>query len=79
MSHERTHATRRALTLLLAFLAGGTPALAADDVTAEGKPIKLRMVWYNIAADELDWNWEKSEDAGQTWAVLWQLHYTRRK
>ena len=30
MSHERTHATRRALTLLLAFLAGGTPALAAE-------------------------------------------------
>ena len=65
-----------------AFIGGfqdGQMVLAADDVTAEGKPIKLRMVWYNIAADELDWNWEKSEDAGQTWAVLWQLHYTRRK
>ncbi len=52
--------------------------LATDDLTAEGKPIKLRMVWYNLAPDELDWNWEKSEDGGLTWTALWQLHYTRR-
>jgi len=57
----------------------GRMALATDDVTPEGKPIKLRMVFYNIAADELDWNWEKSEDGGGTWTLLWHLHYTRKK
>jgi hypothetical protein len=44
----------------------------------DGKPIIQRMVWYNIAQDELDWNWERSDDEGKTWTVLWQIHYRRR-
>jgi hypothetical protein len=45
----------------------------------DGKPIVQRMVWYNIARDELDWNWERSEDGGKTWTVLWQIHYQRKR
>ena len=37
-----------------------------------------RMVWYNIGPRQLDWNWERSDDGGQTWHVLWKLHYTRK-
>ena len=37
-----------------------------------------RMVWYNIERDQFDWNWERSDDGGQTWQVMWQIHYTRR-
>ncbi len=37
-----------------------------------------RMVWYNLTPDQLDWNWERSDDGGQTWQVLWSLHYTRQ-
>jgi hypothetical protein len=44
-----------------------------------GKPVLQRMVWFNILQDELDWNWERSEDSGQTWQVLWSIHYTKRK
>jgi hypothetical protein len=47
--------------------------------TLDGKPILQRMVWYNIAQDALDWNWERSEDNGATWTVLWQIHYERRR
>lgn len=36
-----------------------------------------RMVWYNIGKDSLDWNWERSDDDGATWAVLWNIRYTR--
>jgi len=37
-----------------------------------------RMVWYNIAPQQLDWNWERSDDDGATWRVLWHIHYTRK-
>jgi hypothetical protein len=44
----------------------------------EGKPILQRMVWYGIARDSLEWNWERSEDGGGTWTVLWKIHYRRK-
>ncbi|MCC7446915.1 MAG: DUF1579 family protein [Anaerolineae bacterium] len=43
-----------------------------------GRPIMQRMVWYNITPDELDWNWERSEDAGATWSLQWHIHYHRK-
>jgi hypothetical protein len=36
------------------------------------------MVWYDIQENKLEWNWERSDDNGQTWRVLWQIHYTRK-
>lgn len=45
---------------------------------SEGKEILQRMVWYNISKDKLDWNWERSEDAGKTWKVLWKINYSRK-
>lgn len=44
-----------------------------------GKPVLQRMTWYNITPDSLDWDWEASEDGGQTWTLNWQIHYTRRR
>lgn len=44
----------------------------------DGKDIVQRMVWYNISADELDWNWERSDDNGKSWTILWKIHYTRK-
>ena len=43
----------------------------------DGKPATLRMVFYNIAADQLDWRWERSTD-GSEWQILWQIRYQRR-
>lgn len=44
----------------------------------EGKSMLLRMVWYNISENALDWNWERSADEGETWELRWKIHYERR-
>jgi len=44
----------------------------------DGRPVKLRMVFYNIAADSLDWDWERSDDDGASWTLQWRLHYRRK-
>jgi hypothetical protein len=48
------------------------------EVEREGRPVRLRMVWFNLQPDAFDWHWERSDDGGQTWTVLWQLRYARR-
>jgi hypothetical protein len=48
----------------------------ADD--GSGRKLLQRMVWKNIRPDSLDWSWERSEDEGKTWRVLWLIHYQRR-
>lgn len=58
-------------------LLDGRMVLSRETVV-EDRPIQQRMVWYNISDDELDWNWERSDDGGKTWEVLWHIHYRRR-
>jgi hypothetical protein len=48
------------------------------DAIVRGEQCRQRMVWYNIEESQFDWNWERSDDGGQTWRVLWQIHYTRK-
>jgi hypothetical protein len=36
------------------------------------------MVWFNIEADQFDWNWERSDDKGKTWRALWEIKYKRK-
>jgi hypothetical protein len=50
----------------------------ATEVVVEDKAVMLRMVFYNIAADELDWSWERSDDGGDSWQQNWHIHYTRK-
>ena len=47
------------------------------DAIVKGEACKQRMIWYNIEADQFDWNWERSDDGGNTWRVLWQIKYAR--
>ena len=56
---------------------GETMALSRKS-TRGATPFHQRMVWYNITNDELDWNWERSDDDGDTWILLWQIHYKRK-
>ena len=46
--------------------------------TVQGKPVMQRMVFYNVEDNELDWNWERSDDGGETWGMVWSIHYQRR-
>ena len=38
-----------------------------------------RILYKNITPDSLLWQWERSDDNGETWRVLWTLFYTRRE
>jgi hypothetical protein len=52
--------------------------ILSRDFVKDGKKFMQRMVWYNISENEFDWNWERSDDNGQTWNVLWKIHYKRK-
>jgi hypothetical protein len=56
----------------------GDRMVLGTEVERDGRTVRLRMVWYAIAANTLEWNWERSDDGGLSWSVQWQLHYTRR-
>ena len=52
--------------------------ILSRDAIVRGEACKQRMVWFNIEASQLDWNWERSDDGGITWRVLWQIHYQKK-
>lgn len=53
--------------------------ILSRDAIIKGQACKQRMVWYDIRENQLEWNWERSDDNGKSWRVLWQIHYTRKK
>jgi hypothetical protein len=57
----------------------GEKMILSRNFNRNEKDIHQRMVWYNISNDQLDWNWERSDDGGSTWKVMWKIHYQRRK
>jgi len=44
----------------------------------EGKEVLQRMIWHDIRPSSLVWNWERSEDGGVAWKVVWRIAYRRR-
>ena len=56
----------------------GKMIFSRDAARPDGTPVIQRMVWHNIAQDELDWNWEASTDGGMSWNVNWKIHYRRK-
>jgi len=52
--------------------------ILSRDAVVRGEACKQRMVWHNIEADQFDWNWERSDDGGTTWRVIWQIRYKRK-
>lgn len=55
----------------------GRMILSTEDIV-DGQPVWLRMVFYNISADVIDWNWERSLDGGENWELRWHIHYRRK-
>ena len=45
----------------------------------DGKKLVWRMVFRNIKKDSLIWDWEKSENGGKVWNLLWRIRYKRIK
>ena len=52
--------------------------ILSRDAIVKGQACRQRMVWWDIQENELKWNWERSDDNGKSWRVLWQIHYTRK-
>jgi hypothetical protein len=50
----------------------------AREAAVHGARVQQRMVWHNITKDSFDWNWERSDDGGKTWKILWPIHYARK-
>lgn len=44
----------------------------------DGRKVKQRMVWHEITRDRFQWNWERSDDDGATWQVVWKIQYQRK-
>lgn len=42
-----------------------------------GEEILQRMVFHDISENSLTWDWEISEDNGQSWQLRWQIFYER--
>ncbi len=51
--------------------------ILSRDAIVRGEKCKQRMVWYDIEDEQFHWNWERSDDGGQTWSILWKIHYQR--
>ena len=43
----------------------------------DGRRFTQRMVFYDIKKDSLTWDWESSNDGGETWQLNWRIFYKR--
>jgi hypothetical protein len=43
----------------------------------DGREFTQRMVFYDITEDSMTWDWESSEDGGETWTLSWRIFYER--
>lgn len=57
--------------------ANGVMELRTDPVDHEGGRLVQRMVFRDIAADALCWDWQRSDDGGGSWRDLWNIRYRR--
>lgn len=44
-----------------------------------GEKFLQRMVFHDISEESFVWDWEKSTDNGESWELLWQINYKRKK
>lgn len=45
----------------------------------DGSEILQRMVFRDITRESFVWDWQSSTDSGKTWAMQWQINYSRSK
>jgi hypothetical protein len=44
----------------------------------DGGTVHYRMVWLDVQAESLRWEWQRSTDGWSTWEVRWSIAYRRR-
>jgi hypothetical protein len=43
----------------------------------DGTAAEFRALWHAIEQDRLEWAWQVSVDAGESWTTLWAMEYVR--
>jgi prolyl oligopeptidase PreP (S9A serine peptidase family) len=51
----------------------------ADDVDAQGKPVKRHLQFFNLDKDQVRQFCEQSTDGGKTWQTQYDFLYVRKK
>jgi hypothetical protein len=65
----------------LAFTGGleaGVMTLYGEPSTKDGKQVQMRMVFLDVTADALRWEWQRSVDGG-AWSPAMIIEYRRRR
>lgn len=52
--------------------------LFLSDETFEGRPVKVRFLWHEVAARSATWEQAMSADGGATWETNWVMRFSRR-
>ena len=47
------------------------------EVTRDGVAVTQRMIWRDVTPDTFLWQWQRSQDAGTSWEVIWEIDYRR--
>ncbi len=47
--------------------------------TQDGRAITQRMVFKKITSNSMTWDWEASQDGGESWTLNWRIFYTKSK
>lgn len=56
----------------------GDKRIFKTEVVIKGeKRIFQRMVFYEITGNSMQWDWESTEDGGNTWKLNWRINYKR--
>ncbi len=50
-----------------------------QSTTEAGEAVDYRMVWLDVEAHSLRWEWQRSTDGWATWSTRWSISYRRRE
>jgi len=53
--------------------------LRTEPFERKGKTLISRMVFKNITDQSFDWDWQRSDNLGESWKDLWNIHYERKQ
>ena len=56
----------------------GRMVFERETTLPDGRRVRQRMVFRDLARDSFVWDWETSSDAGTTWRNRWRIDYRRR-
>jgi hypothetical protein len=57
----------------------GTMALYGEPRNLpDGTLVQMRMIWLDVSADALRWEWQRTSDAGKSWRAMMTIDYKRR-